>query len=67
MGYLRFHRRIRIIPGFAWLNFSKSGVSLTIGFPGCHLTIGRQCSLCLGLEGTGLSYRWIFHSHGARS
>jgi hypothetical protein len=38
MGF-RFQKRISI--PFGRVNFSKSGVSLTEGVPGAHMTIGR--------------------------
>ena len=55
--HLRFYRRIRIVPG-VWLNFSKSGMSITIGVPGFHLTFGRHdVTMSSGIPGTGLSVR----------
>jgi len=56
MAYLRFYRRIPIIPGLLHLNLSKSGVSITIGRRGLTLTLGR-CGLrtTVGVPGTGVS------------
>jgi hypothetical protein len=54
---LRFQKRIRLFP-FVWLNISKSGASLTIGFPGFSFNIGRtHTTTTVGLPGTGVSYR----------
>lgn len=54
---LRFRRSVRLFPGVR-LNFSRSGVSTTVGVRGATVTIGQQGSrLNLGLPGTGLSYR----------
>jgi hypothetical protein len=40
MGYLRFYRRKQIFPGLR-LNFSKRGVSASVGVRGAHVTLGR--------------------------
>ena len=53
---LRFRRSIRI---FKWLklNFSKSGVSTTVGTKGASYTVGnKRQRVNMGLPGTGLSY-----------
>jgi hypothetical protein len=51
---LRFFRRVRILPG-VWLNFSRSGVSLSAGRRGLRYTRGRRHDrLTVGLPGTGL-------------
>ena len=56
MARLRFYRRIPIIPGLVWLNFSKSGVSITIGPRGLKLTLGHgRARATAGLPGTGIS------------
>lgn len=56
MGFLRFFRRVKILPGVT-LNFSRSGVSLSIGPRGFKWTIGpRSERVTVGLPGTGLSY-----------
>jgi hypothetical protein len=55
--HLRFYRRIRLLPG-VWLNFSKSGMSITVGIPGCHLTFGHHgITYSVGIPGSGLSMR----------
>lgn len=54
---LRFTRRITIFPGVR-LNFSKSGVSLSVGPRGSSVTFGKRGIFGnLGIPGTGLSYR----------
>lgn len=52
---LRFQRRVKVLPGVT-LNFSKSGVTTSVGVRGARVTIGRgQTRTTLGLPGTGLS------------
>ena len=41
MGYFRFYRRLKIAPGIT-LNFSKSGVSTSLGPRGAKVTLGRH-------------------------
>jgi hypothetical protein len=54
--YLRFQRRIPIVPGWVYLNLSKTGISLSVGRPGFWLTFGRGgIHLTAGLPGTGIS------------
>jgi hypothetical protein len=54
---LRFRRSVRIVPGVR-LNFSRGGLSTTIGRRGATMTFGRQGThLNVGLPGSGLSYR----------
>ena len=53
MGF-RFQKRIST--PFGRVNFSKSGVSLTEGVPGAHLTLGRVPRITIGLPGSGVSY-----------
>lgn len=56
MGHLRFWRRIKIFPG-VYLNFSKSGVSVSLGPRGAKLTLGKRgARATAGIPGTGLSY-----------
>ena len=56
MSQFRFHRRITIIPGFVYLNLSKSGISLTIGKSGRKITFGKAgIKFTMGLPGSGLS------------
>lgn len=54
MGF-RFFRRVRLLPGVG-LNFSRSGVSLSLGGRGVGLTLGQKPTFRVGLPGTGLSY-----------
>ena len=54
---LRFRRSVRIVPGVR-LNFSRGGLSTTIGRRGATMTFGRQGThINVGLPGSGLSYR----------
>lgn len=56
MGYLRFYRRKQIFPGLR-LNFSKRGVSASVGVRGAHVTLGRPgVRTTVGVPGTGLYY-----------
>jgi hypothetical protein len=52
---LRFNRRVRIAPGVR-LNFSKSGVSTSLGGRGLWYTLSRngRRRTTVGLPGTGL-------------
>jgi hypothetical protein len=53
---LRFHRRVRLGP-LMRLNFSKRGVSASLGAPGFWLTSGSKGTrVTASLPGTGLSY-----------
>jgi hypothetical protein len=53
--HLRFNRRIRIAPGVR-LNFSKRGVSASVGARGAWYTVSRggRRRTTVGLPGTGL-------------
>ena len=52
---MRFYRRIRILPGI-WLNFSKTGISITVGQRGFRITGSKDgVRGTIGLPGTGLS------------
>lgn len=54
MGF-RFRRSVKILPGVR-LNFSKSGVSTSVGTRGAHVTIGHgQVRETVGIPGTGIS------------
>ena len=53
MGF-RFQRRFKIAPGVR-LNFSKSGISTSVGGKG--FTLNSRGSATVGIPGTGLSYR----------
>ena len=56
MGYFRFYRRLKIAPGIT-LNFSKSGVSTSLGPRGAKVTLGRHgIRQTIGIPGTGLHY-----------
>jgi tetratricopeptide (TPR) repeat protein len=55
MGF-RFFRRLKLAPGIS-LNFSKSGISTSLGVPGARLTLGgRGVRGTVGIPGTGLYY-----------
>lgn len=55
MGF-RFSKRVKILPGVS-LNFSKSGVSTSIGPRGAKVTIGHgKVRETVGIPGTGISY-----------
>jgi hypothetical protein len=55
MGF-RFHRTVKLFPGVK-LNFSKSGVSTSIGGPGATFNISKRGTLgTVGIPGTGVSY-----------
>ena len=52
----RFFRRMKIAPGVT-LNFSKSGISTSLGVRGAKMTFGpRGVRRTVGLPGTGLFY-----------
>lgn len=54
---IRFRRSMRLFPGVR-LNFSRSGISTTVGVRGASMTLGGHGThLNVGLPGTGLSYR----------
>jgi hypothetical protein len=56
MGF-RFQRRLKLFPGVR-LNFSRGGISTTIGVRGAGITLGAHGAYVnLGIPGTGLSYR----------
>jgi hypothetical protein len=53
----RFRKSVRIAPGVR-LNFSRSGISTTVGMRGLSVNVGRRGTyLNAGLPGTGLSSR----------
>ena len=55
MGF-RFQKRVKILPGIS-LNFSKSGVSTSLGPRGAKVTIGHgKVRETVGIPGTGISY-----------
>lgn len=54
---LRFRRSVRLFPGVR-LNFSRSGVSTSIGVRGASVTLGQRGVYGnVGIPGSGLSYR----------
>ena len=54
---IRFRRSIKIMPGIR-VNFSKSGVSTTIGTKGASVNIGKKgIYLNTGISGTGIYAR----------
>ncbi len=55
MGF-RFRKSIKLFPGVR-VNFSKSGVSTSIGKPGATINISeRGTRTTVGIPGTGISY-----------
>ncbi|MBS9525037.1 DUF4236 domain-containing protein [Litoribacter alkaliphilus] len=51
---MKFRKRTKLFPGVT-LNFSKTGISTTIGIPGASVNIGRNGSfLNTGIPGTGI-------------
>ncbi len=51
---MRFRRKAKLFPG-VYLNFSKSGISTTIGIPGASINFGSKGTfLNTGIPGTGL-------------
>jgi hypothetical protein len=53
----RFQSRLKLFPGVR-LNFSRGGISTTIGVRGAGVTLGKKGAYVnLGIPGTGLSYR----------
>jgi len=63
MGFFRFRRSIKLLPGVRW-NFGKKSTSLSIGPRGAHYTFGTAGSrTTVGIPGTGLSYTDIHSSH----
>jgi len=56
MGW-KYRKRIRIVPGFS-LNFSKSGMSATVGMKGFSVNMGQNGTfLNTGIPGTGIYNR----------
>ena len=55
MGF-RFRKTIKLFPGVK-LNFSKSGVSTSIGAPGATINISKRGTRgTVGILGSGISY-----------
>lgn len=56
MGFFRFHRSIKILPGIK-INLNKKSTSLTIGRRGMHTTINKNgVRNTVGIPGSGMSY-----------
>ena len=67
MGFFRFSRRIKILPGVS-INLSKSGVSASVGPRGAKINIGKRgVRANVGLPGTGMSYSTKITSFDDRS
>lgn len=53
---LRFRKSVKVLPGVR-LNFSRSGVSTSIGGKGATLNVSKKgARTTVGLPGTGISY-----------
>lgn len=63
---MKFRKRVKVFPGFT-INFSKTGISSTIGVPGASINFGKNGAyLNTGIPGTGLYDRTkIFHSNNS--
>ena len=56
MGYFRFRRSFRLLPGVRW-NLGKKSSSISLGGRGFHYTIGSSGTrTTVGAPGTGLAY-----------
>ena len=63
MGFFRFRRSIRILPGVRW-NIGKRSSSVSFGGRGFHYTIGTHGTrTTVGVPGTGLSYTSTSGTH----
>ena len=61
MGYFRFRRSFKLLPGIRW-NIGKKSTSVSLGGRGFHYTIGSSGTrTTVGLPGTGLSYTSVNH------
>jgi hypothetical protein len=61
MGYFRFRRSLKILPGIRW-NIGSKSTSVSLGGRGFHYTIGPSGTrTTVGLPGTGLSYTSVDH------
>lgn len=64
---LRFRRSVRFAPGIR-LNFSRSGVSASVGVRGAHVTVGHgNVRESVGIPGSGLSYTEVQRARGSGS
>ena len=62
MGYFRFRRSIKILPGVRW-NIGKNSTSVSLGGRGLTYTIGTKGSrTTVGIPGTGISYTQVHSS-----
>ena len=56
MGFFRFRRSFRILPGVR-LNVGKRSTSVSLGVRGAHVTFGKRGTrTTVGVPGTGVSY-----------
>ncbi len=56
MVYMRFWRRLRLLP-HVYLNISKTGISISFASRCLNITFGRHgVRFSTGLRGTGLSF-----------
>lgn len=56
MGFFRFRRRIKLVP-HVWFNFSKTGISTSIGGKGVTVNLSKgKVKTTYSVPGTGLSY-----------
>jgi hypothetical protein len=63
MGFFRFRRSIKILPGVRW-NIGKKSTSLSVGPRGAHITMGTAGTrTSVGIPGTGLSYINVSKAH----
>lgn len=54
---LRFRKSVKLCPGVK-INFSKSGISTSVGVRGAHLTLGKNGAYSnIGIPGTGIYTR----------
>jgi Protein of unknown function (DUF4236)/Putative peptidoglycan binding domain len=66
MGF-RFHRSVKLLPGVR-LNFSRSGLSTTVGMRGASVNFGRLGTyLNTGIPGSGLSWRTRIDRHAGEA
>lgn len=62
---LRFKRILRVLPGVR-LNFSKSGLSTSLGVRGAGINLGKSgVTTSAGIPGTGISWRQKLGSKGS--
>jgi Protein of unknown function (DUF4236) len=62
---LRFSRHVNT--GLGRIKISKSGINLSKGVRGFHVTLGRTPRVTIGAPGTGLSYTTTLPRGGRRS